>query len=140
MKLLTRWQARWSKYLSQFNLVIRFRPGKLRTKTDFLTRQWDVYPKEGGSDYAAVNPHNLRPVFTNEQVTISLRATSLFAPVLRVAITIDIESLHSDIRSGLRSDPAISGHLDNPTLRWSLNSEGLLLLDNRIYVPDVDNL
>jgi RNase H-like domain found in reverse transcriptase len=28
-KLLTRRQARWSKYLSQFNLVIRFRPGRL---------------------------------------------------------------------------------------------------------------
>ena len=27
-KLLTRHQARWSKYLSQFNLVIRFRPGQ----------------------------------------------------------------------------------------------------------------
>jgi RNase H-like domain found in reverse transcriptase len=103
-KLLTRRQARWSEYLSQFNLVICFRPGKLGTKPDFLTRQWDVYPKEGGSDYAAVNPHNLRPVFTNEQLTISLRATSLFAPVLRVAITIDIESLHSDIQSRLHSD------------------------------------
>jgi hypothetical protein len=29
--VLTRRQARWSEYLSQFNLVIRFRPGKLGT-------------------------------------------------------------------------------------------------------------
>jgi len=28
-KLLTRRQARWSEFLSQFNMVIRFRPGKL---------------------------------------------------------------------------------------------------------------
>src|SRR3979490_2399404 len=50
-KLLTRCQVRWSEYLSQFNLIIRFRPGQLATKPDALTRQWDVYPKEGGSDY-----------------------------------------------------------------------------------------
>ena len=46
-KVLTRWQAYWSEFLSQFNLVICFRPGKLGTKPDTLTRRWDVYPKEG---------------------------------------------------------------------------------------------
>jgi len=61
-KVLSRWQARWSEFLSQFNLVIRFRPGKLGAKPDALTRRWDVYPKEGDSGYARVNPQNLRPV------------------------------------------------------------------------------
>jgi hypothetical protein len=37
-KLLTRRQARWSEFLSQFNMVIRFRPGKLGAKPDALTR------------------------------------------------------------------------------------------------------
>ena len=37
-KVLTRRQARWSEYLSQFNLVIRFYPGRLGTKLDALTR------------------------------------------------------------------------------------------------------
>src|SRR6266481_618437 len=37
-KILTRRQARWSEYRSGFNLVIRFRPGKLGTKPDALTR------------------------------------------------------------------------------------------------------
>jgi hypothetical protein len=46
-KMLTRRQARWSEYLLQFNLIIRFRPGHLRAKPDALTRRWDVYPKEG---------------------------------------------------------------------------------------------
>ncbi|KAJ8456603.1 hypothetical protein ONZ51_g12022 [Trametes cubensis] len=63
-KLLTRRQAQWSEFLSQLNLVVRFRPGKLGAKPDALTRRWDVYPKEGGSDYSVVNPHNYRPVFT----------------------------------------------------------------------------
>jgi len=46
-KVLTRRQARWLEYLSQFNLVICFRPGHLGTKLDALTRRWDIYPKGG---------------------------------------------------------------------------------------------
>jgi len=38
-KVLMHRQARWSEYLSQFNLIIHFRPGRLGTKQDALTRQ-----------------------------------------------------------------------------------------------------
>jgi len=71
-KLLTHWQAQWSEFLSQFNMVVRFRLGKLGTKPDVLTRCWDVYPKEGDKDYAHVNPQNFRPIFTQEQLASSL--------------------------------------------------------------------
>jgi len=37
-KVLTCRQARWLEYLSQFNLIIRFRPRRLGTKPDALTR------------------------------------------------------------------------------------------------------
>jgi len=37
-KVLSRRQAWWSEFLSQFNLVIRFCPGKLGAKPDALTR------------------------------------------------------------------------------------------------------
>jgi len=57
-KLLTRCQARWSEFLSQFNMVICFQPGKLGAKPDALTRQWDVYHKGGNSDSAMANPSN----------------------------------------------------------------------------------
>ena len=50
-KVLTRRQARWSEFFSQFNLSICFCPGRLREKPDALTRHWDVYPKEGDRDY-----------------------------------------------------------------------------------------
>ena len=73
-KLLTHCQARWSEFLSQFNMIICCHPGKLGTKPDALTRRWDVYPKEGDCDYAKVNPQNLQPVFTQEQLASSLRA------------------------------------------------------------------
>ncbi|KIN97850.1 hypothetical protein M404DRAFT_78300, partial [Pisolithus tinctorius Marx 270] len=96
-KVLTCRQAHWSEFLSQFNMIIRFRPGKLRAKPDALTRRWDVYPKEGDSGYARVNPQNLRPVFTQEQLAVSLRATYLEYPVLRAVALMDIEKLHNDI-------------------------------------------
>ena len=140
MKLLTRRQARWSEFLLQFNLVIHFRPRKLGAKPDSLTRWWDIYLKEGERDYASVNPHNLCPVFTNEQLASSLHATLFYTPVLWASFIMDIQSLHSDIRSALRDDPAISEHLSNPIHRWSKDPKGLLHLDNRIYVPDVGDL
>ena len=44
----------------------------------------------------------------------------------------DIEKLHSD--------PITSAQLDSPSPRWSINSEGFLLLDDKIYVPDTSDL
>jgi len=136
-KVLSRWQAWWSEFLSQFNLVIRFRPGKLGAKPDALTRQWDVYPKEGDSGYAWVNPQNLQLVFTQEQLTNSLCATYLEFPVLHAVAIMDVETLHSDILSALPSDPIVQIHLaDPPDSRWSTDEAGFLRLDGHIYVLD----
>src|SRR5882672_9427002 len=100
-KILMRRQACWSEYLSGFNLIIRFHPGKLRTKPDALTRQWDVYLKEGNSDYASVNPQNFRLVFTSKQLALSLRATTLSISALCGSLIMDAERLHSNIWSQL---------------------------------------
>jgi hypothetical protein len=70
--LLTHCQLCWSEYLSQFNFILCFCPGKLGAKPDALTRQWDVYPKEGDNNYASVNLHNFCPAFTQEQLSLSL--------------------------------------------------------------------
>ena len=143
-KILTRRQVRWSEYLHQFNMVIRFRPGKLGGKPDAITRRWDVYPKEGDSSYAQVNPQNYRPIFTNEQLTTSLRATFLEGPILRASIIMDIESLHNGIKLALPLDPQSAAGLKlaaNPNeSRWSIDEEGLLRLDNRIFVPNHSDL
>ena len=92
-KVLTRRQAQWSEYLSQFNLVIRFGPGRLGTKPDALTRRWDVYPKRGNTGYATVNPHNFKPIFTQEQLAASVWATVLLFPSLRAATVVDLDTL-----------------------------------------------
>jgi len=139
-KVLTRRQARWSEYLSQFNLVIHFHPGRLGTKLDALTKRWDVYPKRGDNGYASVNPHNFRPVFTQEQIAASLRATILITPTLCAATILDQNQLHSDILTALPSDSFISNHLLYPEGRWSKDDAVFLRFDNRMYVLDNTNL
>jgi hypothetical protein len=103
-KLLTCHQVRWSEYLSQFNMVIHFCPGKLSTKPDALTRRWDVYCKGENSDFAMANQSNLHAIFTNEQLTSSLWATYFAMPILHSAIIMDIAQLHTTIRDSYSLD------------------------------------
>jgi len=138
-KVLTQRQARWSEYLSQFNLVIRFYPGRLGTKPNALTRRWDIYPKGGNTGYATINPHNFKPIFTQEQLAASIQATVLLFPSLRAAIVVDLDTLHQDILSALPSNPIATKHISADG-QWSTDTNGLLLLDNRIYVPSAGNL
>ena len=138
-KILTQKQAQWSEYLSQFNLVIRFRPGRLGTKPDALTRQWNVYLKEGNTGYATVNFYNFKPIFTQEQLAASVWATVLLFPSLYAAIVVDLDTLHQDILLALSSNPIDTKHISTDG-RWSTDPNGLLLLDNRIYVLSASNL
>ena len=94
-------------------MVIHFRPRKLGTKPDALTRRWDVYPKEGSSDYASINPQNLWPIFTDEQLASSLCATTFWLPALRGSLIMDTERLQADIVSSLQSDPTALEHLSD---------------------------
>ena len=138
-KVLTRRQVRWSEYLCRFNMVIRFRPGRLGGKPDALTRRWDVYPKEGDKRYGNLNPHNFRPIFGSEQLSASLRATFMEAPVLRASVILDTAKLHNDIRTHLADDPAsvagISAATSGKPSRWTIDTTGLLRYDGRIWVP-----
>src|SRR5579863_665885 len=59
---------------------------------------------------------------------------------LRSSFIMDVERLHSDIRTAYRDDPATAVHLPEPTdPHWKLSS-GLLLLNDCIYVPDASDL
>ena len=101
----------------------------------------DVFNKTRADTLGPHKPYDLKsPVFTNQQLSKSLQAMSLCFPVLRAAITLDIDLLHSDIRCALSSDPTISEHLSNPSGRWSMDPDGYLQLNSWIYVPDVNNL
>jgi len=111
-----------------------------------LTRQWDVYPKEGDSDYAAVNPHNFRPVFTQEQLATSLRASFLIEPLLRAVHLADTPAIHADILSSLPSDGFAQEIIKDlksgvpARANWSRDDSGYLHYEGRLYVPDAKDL
>ena len=114
-------------------------------KPNALTRHWDIYPKEGDSDYACVNPQNLRLMFTGRQLISSLRASSLYEPALCTSFVIDDDQLCKDIRSGISLDPVIALiledlHLNSADPKWSMDDDRLLRKHRRIYVLDVNDL
>jgi hypothetical protein len=147
-KMLTHRQARWSEYLLAFNMVIRFRPGKLGEKPDSLTCRADFYLKGGDRDYMLANPQNLRPIFMQEQLAILLHTTSLHDIVMDAAALVDSSipildtaSLVEDIKAGLTTNPIAKREYDHclkgsPSPRFTLSSSGLLLMDRRVYVPE----
>jgi len=63
----------------------------------------------------------------------------LLFPSLRAATVVDLDTLHQDILSALPSDLIATKHISADG-RWSTDSNSLLLLDNRIYVPSAGNL
>lgn len=143
-KVLTRRQARWSEYLSAFNMQIHFRPGKLGEKPDSLTRRPDFYLKRGDRDYLLANPQNLKPIFDSTQLVESLRATHLLPLALRATTldaletpVLDLEAIIDDIREGLKHDPVAIKELaliakGRTSKRFSLHDTGLLLMDDKI--------
>ena len=110
-KMLTWKQVWWSKYLSQFNLIIRFCPSHLSTKPDALTRQWNIYPKGRNTGYTTINFYNFKSIFTQEQFAASIWAIVLLFPSLHVATVIDLDILHQDILSAFPSDPIATKHI-----------------------------
>ncbi len=129
-------------------MVVRFRPGKLGEKPDSLTRRTDYYLKGGDRDFTLTNPQNLRPVFSQEHLATSLCTTWLQEVVSDTVVLVDIPipiidtaALVEDIKEGLAVDPIAKQELDlclkgSPSPHFSLSPSGLLLLDNRVYVPD----
>ena len=144
MKILTRHQVHWSKYLSAFNLVIHFCPKCLGTKPDALTRQWDIYSKEGRSNYATVNPHNFHPSFSQEQLTVSLCATHALSTKPLVVIctqsahVLNIIKLHNDIHATLPHDPTVALLLPNPISVFVPIPDSCSVLTNPPYTCDSD--
>src|SRR5258705_12345628 len=90
-------QARWAKFLGQFNMKVQFRPGRLGSKPNMLTCRWDVYTEGDNPEPTATN---VCPVFTIEQL----------AGTLVLACTRTME------------DPTPSNNLDHDALAESITT------------------
>jgi len=138
-KALSHHQARWSEFLSQFNLSIKFCPGRLGTKPDVLTQRWDIYNKKGQSLLT-----NTRPLFSKEQMDQQIISPNPCPLELHAAVTIDSQMLLDDIRMAIRKDPTYLRFLETgkglELNRWSRKENGLILHDNWVFVLDNKDL
>ena len=120
-KKLLHCQARWAKFLMQFNMKVQFRPGRLGLKLDMLIHRWDIYMR--GDDWEPTST-NVHLVFNSEQLTESLVmacARSLEDPT--PSNTLDHDALSVSIATACAEDdlavmvrlvctpPTISDHL-----------------------------
>ena len=126
-KQLSRRQARWSEYLSGFDFIIHYRPGRLGTKPDALTRRADVYPKK--SFQADANAFNRRVAIPPEQ--------------LNAILLLNEEFLLNKIKSAPPDEHFEQGRKKAESTQgpFELSPDGLLLLHRgKIYVPDHKDL
>ena len=93
-KVLTRRQAQWAKYLSEFHFTITYRPGKQAVVPDALSRWDNVYPG-GGSTFAKNNPENVRTLFSTQSAQLSL-------------IIAHLQDLASKLRQAQQTTPSAS--------------------------------
>ena len=107
MKLLTHQQAHWLETLSEFNYMVCYCPGWLGGKPDALTHQRDVYPKGGEGSFALTNSQNFQTIFKDGQLATSLQSTSAYDSLAHSIHTIDLDSMFSDIHTGITEDPAL---------------------------------
>src|SRR5258707_9793694 len=136
MKKLTHRQARWSEYLSQFNLRIRFCPGRLGTKPDALTHCSDVHPGSG----LDTTPTNVCPLFTPQQLeTPTSHASVLDHPPGGLSETLDQFQILMEVAQHLSSDmfalmvkKRLRDQHSLPGWEWK---DECLWYEGHIYVP-----
>jgi hypothetical protein len=138
-KLLHRRQARWSKFLTQFDYEIVYRPGKSNGKADSLTRRLGDLPKGRDErlknmDQVVLKPHNLP-----EQLRISAnempeqeapQISNLFAQACKD------DPLVNEILEAIRK----RGSLRNITVAECTEQEGQVLYRGKRDVPEGDQL
>ncbi|MBW0589233.1 hypothetical protein O181_128948 [Austropuccinia psidii MF-1] len=66
-KILTFHQARWAEFLSEFHFLITYRPGRLATLPDALSR-WDNIYSERGGDFISKNPINYQKIIKQDEI------------------------------------------------------------------------
>ena len=140
-KKLTRRQARWAEFLSEFNFVITYRPGKKNEKADALTRRPNDKPQNEEDER---QQHQLRTLLPPERLELQpIEEATEPNETATIPQTLDekVKRENSKMNSAQRSEkqwkttpPRATPHHakhKNCTIK-----DGLLYERERLWVPD----
>jgi hypothetical protein len=155
-KELTRRQVRWSEFLSQFDFVLKYRPGKESIKPDSLTRRSQDLPQDKDDErlqhqnQALLKPHNLDANIKEQFADLDFDTELSLAPA--ILSEHETEPLNHKITrlldDGYKSDkwwhkietemtkPEGIPHSKDVALSECEIRNGRLYFRDRIYVPD----
>ncbi|CDO76069.1 hypothetical protein BN946_scf184814.g2 [Trametes cinnabarina] len=106
-RVLTRCQARWSMFLSEFNFRLDYAPG-IKNPADAPSRRADFAPREGDDVLSENHKALLTPVHT-ERIFNSTRRDASSAASLRISalttISLDRADFTERLKAALRSVP-----------------------------------
>ncbi|MBW0579061.1 hypothetical protein O181_118776 [Austropuccinia psidii MF-1] len=131
-KILTRRQARWAEFLSEFHFSITYCPGPLATLPNALSHWEGVYP-ERGEDFISKNPMNYQKIIKQDEI----EAPKFFEVNMEAFST-----LSESIQKSLWQDSqyrSILQHLDKGKYVQDYyldSSSQLLLFKDRVVVPN----
>ncbi|MBW0588922.1 hypothetical protein O181_128637 [Austropuccinia psidii MF-1] len=131
-KILTRHQAHWAEFLSEFHFSITYRPGCLATLPDALSHQDNIYP-ERGEDFISKKPMNYQKIIKQEEI----QASKIFTVKVEAFLNL-IESIQKALwqDSKYRSIPKELGK-GKSVQDYSLDSSSqLLLFEDWVVVPN----
>ena len=128
-KVLSRRQARWYEFLSEFAFVVRYRPDNKNGKPNALSRRWDLRPEEGSEDLQPV--HFL---FKPGQLRISaMKDAQLRHPFCNTLL-----STAKKNKAWLATQDSVAAKRDGLDPHFSIEDD-LLLWTGRWYIPhDID--
>ncbi|MBW0582353.1 hypothetical protein O181_122068 [Austropuccinia psidii MF-1] len=131
-KFLTRCQARWAEFLSEFHFSITYRPGCLATLPDALSLWENVYP-ERGEDFISKNPMNSQQLIKQDEVQpsryFSVKVESFSNLIVSIQKTLWQDSQYRSILQELGKGKSIQD--------YSLDSSSkLLLFKDWVVVPN----
>ncbi|MBW0587800.1 hypothetical protein O181_127515 [Austropuccinia psidii MF-1] len=131
-KILTRRQACWAEFLSEFHFSIAYFPGRLATLPDALSHCEDVYP-ERGEDFISKNPMNYQKIIKQDEI----QASKFFAVKVKAFLN-SIESIQKALWQDSQHRSILQDLGKGKSVQdYSLySSSQLLLFKDQVVVPN----
>ena len=125
-KVLTRRQARWSEFLSEFDFFVKYRLGDKNGKQDALSRRWYLRPERGSEDLQPIQ-FSFKPGQLQISATKVFRLNDNFKDIVREAGKLDPK--------WLATKEAVKAKKDGTDSEFGIEDD-LLMWKKRWYIPN----